>query len=212
MTRAGWTPNAASILERQPLWPGLLRGPVLVHTPGAAAWCSCPPHLSWPGPSPARVPTSLVLIGGHVNSSGLFLHGEREEWRTARVGTVGALAGSALLTRRGEERRGGRGVREGEEIWREEKDSTVQDGFVNSSLLSSQPPTHSLLPASGHLTSDPSRFPSSLRLLFSPLSLLPPPRPSSVCSTVWAEGPIKLLPDWQVGAISCANRTGPVCC
>lgn len=41
----------------------------------------------------------------HENSSGLFLHGEREWRRTARVGTVGVAGGLCLLTRRGEKGR-----------------------------------------------------------------------------------------------------------
>lgn len=162
---------------------------MLVHTPGAATWCSCPPHLSWPGPSPCQgtyQPRFDWRV--HANSSGLFLHGEREWRRTARVGTVGGAGGLCLLTRRGEERRGGRGgERGGEEIREGEERKTAQCKMdLSTPVCSPASLTHSLLPASGHLTSGPSRFP-----LLSAFS--PPPQPSSVCSTVWAEGPIKTL-------------------
>lgn len=107
--------------------------------------------------------------------------GEQREWAQ-----WGALVGSACS--RGEERRGGRGgERRGEEI-REGKERKIAQCKMDLSTPVCSPAslTHSLLPASGHLTSGPSRFP-----LLSAFS--PPPQPSSVCSTVWAEGPIKTL-------------------
>lgn len=133
---------------------------MLVHTHGLPPGGSCPPHLSWPGPSPCQGTYQPRFDWRmHANSSGLFLHGEREWRRTARVGTVGGAGGLCLLTRRGE--KGGEG----------EKDSTVQDGSVDSRQLSSQPhpqPPSSLWPLG--FWSLP--LPSSLHLLSSSLALL----------------------------------------
>lgn len=61
-------------------------------------------------------------------------------------------------------------IREGEG----EKDSTVQDGSVNSCSQASL--TRSLLPASGQLEASPSRCP--------PLSAFSPLWPASVSSTI----------------------------
>lgn len=117
----------------------------------------------------------------HANSSGLFLQGEREWRRTARVGTVGGAGGLCLLTRRGEgEEEVVRDREEEEEIrggeGKERKtaqcktDLSAPDGS-RASL------TRSLLPASGHLASGPAPFP--------PLSAVSPPLwPSSASSTI----------------------------
>ena len=165
---------------------------MLVHTPGAATWCSCPPHLSWPGPSPCQgtyQPRFDWRV--HANSSGLFLHGEREWRRTARVGTVGGAGGLCLLTRRGEERRGGRGgERGGEEIREGEERKTAQCKMdLSTPVCSPASLAHSLLPASG-LTVSPSflapestpraRFPSwaPTTALQAHPSLCPPSTPN----------------------------------
>lgn len=87
----------------QPASSGGLR---LLDTPAAAAW--------WLLPASPLLARPLSLLGTyqprfdwrvHANSSGLFLHGEREWRRAARVGTVGGAGGLCLLTRRGEKGR-----------------------------------------------------------------------------------------------------------
>lgn len=152
--------------DRAPVSQALIEG----HAHQRGGHLVAPARLTSPGqaPLPARVPTSLVLIGGCMQTPvvssfmGGESGGEQREWAQ-----WGALAGSACS--RGEERRGGgrgeRGRRQRREGKGGEKDSTVQEGSVNSSLLWSQP-RPSLLLAFGQLASRP---PSSL---LSPPSLL----------------------------------------
>ena len=173
-------------------WGGRLVAPARLTSPGQA-------------PLPARVPTSLVLIGGCMQTPvvssfmGGESGGEQREWAQ-----WGALAGSACS--RGGERRGrGGGERRGggreDKGGEGEKDSTVQEGSVNSRLLWSQP-RPSLLLAPGQLAFRPPSSlvsPPSLLLpgshLFSPLSKQNNP------SKPHSRG-------WQAGAISCANCAG----
>lgn len=64
-------------------------------------WGSC--HLTCPSRPPPCQGTYQPRFDWrvHANSSSLFLHGEREWRRAARVGTVGAAGGLCLLTRGG---------------------------------------------------------------------------------------------------------------
>ena len=212
LQRKGWDHSRESQFDQ-----GWLDSKLCIHPGGTAPAARAPPGSGarahpWgcrlvvlpASPLPARVPTSLVLIGGCMQTPvvssfmGRESGGEQREWAQ-----WGALAGSACS--RGEERRGGRGGERGEEEIREGKERKIAQCKMDLSTPDCSPAslTHSLLPASGHLTSGPSRFP--------PLSAFSsPPRPSLVFSTVWAEGPIKTLFPGLAGGgyLLCPYRTG----
>ena len=205
LTRDGWTKLCSHPGVRAPVAPGSSGGLVLVHTHGLPPGGSCPPHLSWPGPSPCQgtyQPRFDWRV--HANSSGLFLHGEREWRRTARVGTVGGAGGLCLLTRRGE-KGGRRRKRRREGRGRRERQHSARWICRLQTALKPASPAASFQPLATWLLVPPSSLLSPPSLLLSGPPLSSPLSEQNDTSKPHCWG-------WQVGAMSCAKCTGPVCC